>query len=147
MQSPLIFDIDFPNGASKINIEGDLSLNQRVPLPVMISSLSHYNYSVFTLPSASNIITMQKNIMERNYSVQFDGSIDTYIIGNDWVNVNIKLRVPDQKVLYRCNIWEVLKFSWIQYFYLAFPVFLLAYYFALTIFKSGIINTKVIQDK
>ena len=90
---------------------------------------------------------MQLTNIERNYSSSFSGSIDTTVIQSNKAIIDVDINAPQQKITYISTIWEVLKYSWIQYFYLAFPTFLLAHYVALTIFKTGLIPTQIIEEK
>ncbi|CDW84907.1 transmembrane protein 231 [Stylonychia lemnae] len=153
-------DIDTPNGASGVIVNGQLNLDQSAPVLIDSVKRTLYNtdplddYSVYTVPDLIEFYQDRKgnfqyplffDILERtvynyNYIVQPYGQMFK-------TTLDVTIKIPfSQEVIYIPGILETLKYAWIQYLSFFLPALLVYFQFVKFMFKYKIVETTIVSD-
>lgn len=138
-----LVDLDTPNGASQVYIDGDLAFKQLKPLSPSSSIRDEYNTSVLSLSTGfENFLPkLSLRYAERNYTTQFKYLSSVYPRGQDFATIHMKVRIPtDQRFEYAPKFLELMKYAWIQYQSILIPIGILFYSLALFIFGNQILE-------
>jgi hypothetical protein len=146
MDGVLFFNL-FPQGATKIAIEGDIGLKQENPF-------------VKSGVNSQETDTFFQDLETQSYSdgfTTYNSRNETLVLENKVINymnlgyskevlIEMKLKVPEkQEIIYKPALLESLKFAWVNYFSLLFPIALIimwivSFTFKYQIFPSGIVH-------
>jgi hypothetical protein len=142
-----IVDLDLPNGASSVFIDGVLKLRQRKPLKSSKIVRKVYNESLFSLdrPVDGFWTQMLRRYLDRNETTFYDYQSFSYAPGDGLsTRINLNLRVPVfQEVAYQPLFLQNLKFAWIQYLSLVIPIWFIVTSFSHYVFSEQIFETAV----
>lgn len=139
-----IADINTPNGAASIYIDGDLVLKQKNPLKSSKIVRHVYNSTLldFKNPTENYFGQVFSRYNSRNESTFFNYKSTVIPTGSDSVHISLKIRVPPfQEISYVPLFLENLKFAWIQYLSLLIPVWYLVFLFAKYVYSQQIFET------
>ena len=160
MENAVYVDYSPPLPGSSLYYDCDLRLMQRNPLSVRggypnvplyqdDTLLSNSTYS----PGTSADLTMSKLLRryrDRNISTSIDhvysawtpsAGSRTASTTQEPFRLHLAVRVPQQGILYRPGLSEMLKFAWIQYLALAFIVYVLGTYSADFVYNFQVVET------
>lgn len=147
MMGLVFVDINLPNGASEIFIDGDLRLKQRNPLKSAKVVRKEYNESVFKQDRPVDGLWERTLLryFNRNETLAYDFVYSTKASGDDLkVKVNLIVRVPTyESIAYQPLFIQNLKFAWIQYLSLLIPLWYIVSSFAHYVFSQQIFETSV----
>lgn len=144
MKTVALADIETPLGASFIQVDGDLNLQQKDA----IDRTTFYNEYVYR-----NIYDNENELKEfheianeyynRDFSTLYD--YDTYIMpmkNPRIVRLEVTINVPSfQKILYRTPLFTKIKFFWAQYVSVLIPVAGIFYFIMQFVFRNHIVDT------
>jgi hypothetical protein len=149
MVTPAAIDIDTPNGAGYIKINGDLNLYQKAPLTK--NTFEQYDYSnVF----GSNYIEQKeydeilKEFSERNVSTIFE--YDRFVSplrSMSTVQIDVTVNIPSfQKILYATPQLTKFKFFWVQLMAIFIPCYIIFDIILVFLFKNKIFPCSITSD-
>ncbi len=149
MVTPAVIDIDTPNGAGYIKINGDLNLFQKAPLTS--NSYSQNDYSnVFgeNYDEYKEYDEILKEFSERNISTIFE--YDRFVAplrSKDTVQIDISVNIPSfQKILYITPPLTKFKFFWIQLIAVFIPCYIIFDIILVFLFKNKIFPCSITSD-
>ena len=149
MVTPAVIDIDTPNGAGYIKINGDLNLFQKAPLTS--NSYSQNDYSnVFgeNYTEYKEYDEILKEFSERNISTIFE--YDRFVAplrSKDTVQIDISVNIPSfQKILYTTPPLTKFKFFWIQLIAVFIPCYIIFDIILVFLFKNKIFPCSITSD-
>ncbi len=149
MQTMCTIDIDTPNGASYVYMNGMLELKQKSPISSGTIAKTFYYTDIFkNSTSPFDYIGLYKEFNQRNLTTtyNFDKLVMPYR-SNRETELDIEINIPSyQEVIYLAPILTTLKFAWIQYFSVLVPTAIIIYIILLFIFRYQIFESSVIND-
>jgi len=148
MQTGIFLNVNAPAGASKVQVYGDLVLKQTNPLAVTSLERDIYDTSVFTQFENSDYFSAFQDNLLRNETTSFPHDFMVMPFSSaKFTQIEITVKIPPyQKVLYSPNMLEILKFAWIQYFSLLFPIYLILYTLLAFVYRNQILETGVVKQ-
>ena len=144
MTSLAIADINTPQGASSVFIDGTLRLKQKNPLKSSRITRSVYNYTLldYINPTANYFPLIFNRYNSRNETTFYQYQSTVLPDGRNSVLISMKIRIPSyQQVWYIPLFLQNLKFAWIQYLSLLIPIGYLVTAFAGYVFSQQIFET------
>ena len=149
MITPAAIDIDTPNGAGYIKINGDLNLYQKAPLTK--NTFEQYDYSnVFgsDYTQQREYDEILKEFSERNVSTIFE--YDRFVAplrSRSTVQIDITVNIPSfQKILYSTPQLTKFKFFWIQLIAVFIPCYIIFDIILVFLFKNKIFPCSITSD-
>ena len=152
LMTPMIYiDIPILNGAKEINLSGDLELVQKSPIVSTIVTSQIYNkkkplvvdenlYSPFDLLNLYNEYKNMNYTLKYNYE-KIEKKSDGKLI------INIEMNIPKlQRIFYIQSVFEAIKYTWMQYFYIFLPIYIILYLIYKFIIESNIFYSHVKSD-
>lgn len=139
-------DIETPNGASYVKIDGDLNLHQKEPLEAKT-----LNYGSYYKSQKDTFLDYQKyeeTFNKRSVTTFYD--YQKIVIPQrttDRVRIDMTVNIPSfQPILWKTSGFTALKFAFIQYMAMFIPLAVLFKIIMLFIFRSKIFPSTVITD-
>ena len=150
MMGMLSLDIDTPNGAAKVIVDGDLVLKQTGPIVFDSNKRTIYKENPFSvsLISKHSMTELLELYHERTEKIEYKYEYLIQPIGNPYKTViQIYAHVPvQQEVKYVPGILETLKFAWVQFLALLVPSLLIFRWISGFLFRYEIIETNITSD-
>jgi len=148
MEGLCILDHTSPLPGTALYVYGELRLRQQVPLAVGYTItpplLLNTNGSLedLMLPSLVAAMTL------RNVTTECVAPHPVWVSGvGPLFTLTLFLRIPpEESIIYRPPVYEVLKFSWIQYLSALIFILVILYYFQLCVFRLHILPTTISTD-
>ena len=149
MVTPAAIDIDTPNGAGYIKINGDLNLYQKAPLTK--NTFEQYDYSnVFgsNYTEQKEYDEILKEFSERNVSTIFE--YDRFVSplrSMSTVQIDVTVNIPSfQKILYSTPQLTKFKFFWVQLMAIFIPCYIIFDIILVFLFKNKIFPCSITSD-
>ena len=149
MVTPAAIDIDTPNGAGYIKINGDLNLYQKAPLTK--NTFEQYDYSnVFgsDYTQQKEYDEILKEFSERNVSTIFE--YDRFVSplrSMSTVQIDVTVNIPSfQKILYATPQLTKFKFFWVQLMAIFIPCYIIFDIILVFLFKNKIFPCSITSD-
>ena len=145
-------DVDTPNGASLVFLDGDLALKQRRGIKTDNVAQTHYNSTFihYEATSQNYLPILLERYLQRNETAVYEYGNPTILpAGSDTeTTINVKVRIPPNQVIqYVPPFAQVMKFAWVQYLGLLLPLAAAVYWFARFLFGNGILSSSIIKPK
>mmetsp|Transcript_30562 Transcript_30562/g.58870 ORF Transcript_30562/g.58870 Transcript_30562/m.58870 type:complete len:316 (+) Transcript_30562:281-1228(+) len=149
-----------PLSGSALHVDGDLRLLQREPLA------EQANHNTYKGSANSPFAPLLQNVqgttglaqiglggvmnlyLFRNETTYFDSKFPIWMAGSgDEFEVKARIRVPShQEIMYRPGTLMVVKFGWIQFFSIVYPLLWLLSQATWVVFHFRILQTRVVSD-
>ena len=144
-----LIDIDTPVGASYINVNGEILLNQKSPISSGSIANSRYYTDIFNnITSPLDYTSIYDEYINRNLTtpIRYDKLVMPYRTDRE-TTIEVDLTIPSyQNVLYITPTIYSLKQAWIQYISLLLPGLLVIYLILLFVFKYKVYDTAIIDN-
>ena len=145
-------DVDTPQGASLVFVDGDLALKQKRGIKTDSVARTLYNTTFihYDATSQNYLPTLLERYNNRNETAVYEYGNPTVLpAGSDSeTTIRLKVRIPPNQVIqYVPPFAQVMKFAWMQYLSLLLPLAVATYWFARFLFGNGILNSSIIKPK
>ena len=133
LNTALFFSLGVSNSKT-IKLSGDLKLNQRTPIYPSKKRRTLYEYEGIFKTLEDGYIDAFEVCYGRNYSLQYNYIQVSEPVETTPTELTIEIKMfipPSQEILYQQPLFEIIKFSWIQYVAFFVTLYILIYYFVM----------------
>eukprot|EP00347_Sterkiella_histriomuscorum_P023807 403333320 len=150
MESLAIMQQNIPtynsNPVTSLKAVGSLDFKQLYPLRRTRGVRSLYNDNLFSYLEYESLHTfLNRYTIGRNETTVYKHQVFTQrgLSSQNFIDINMVVNIPTyQDILYIPDVWEVLKFAWIQYYSFLLLIYVFLYHF----FYGFIIKNKVYES-
>jgi len=152
MESVGYLDYQASSPGKSLDVDGDLMLVQRGPLP-WFGARDRYEEPVVDMKSARadeyQIAHVMQSYLNRNDTTDYVARSTVWRgdrAAGEPFTLKVRVRYPEQRVCYRPGFWQQLKFGWVQYVAFLIPTAYIGAQVRNFVFSNQIVETVVAHD-